>query len=60
MSWENIIKYGTYVGTYTEQDLRNKKDKEDLKKIQQFYQYTTIESKIIKEKGTDKLVVYVF
>ena len=38
MSWENIIKYGTYVGTYTEQDLRNKKDKEDLKKIQQFYQ----------------------
>lgn len=56
MSWENIVKYGVYVGTYTREDLKNKKDKEDLKKKEQFYHYTQIQSKIIN----DKLVVYVF
>lgn len=60
MNWENIIKYGTYVGTYTKEDLINKKDKKDLERIKQFYQYIQIESKIINENGIDKLIVYVY
>ena len=60
MKWENIVMYGTYVGTYTKEDLKSKKDKKDLERIKQFYQYNRIESKIIKENGIDKLIVYVF
>lgn len=60
MNWENIIRYGTYVGTYTLEDLKDKKDKKDLERLQQFYHYTSIQSKIVKENGIDKLVVYVF
>ncbi len=60
MNWENIIRYGTYVGTYTLEDLKSKKDKKDLERLQQFYHYSTIQSKIIKDNGIDKLIVYVF
>lgn len=60
MKFEDVVKYGVYIGTYTEQDLREKKDKEDLKRIEQFYHYTNIYSKIIKENNIQKLIVYVF
>ena len=60
MKFEDVVKYGVFIGKYTEQDLREKKDKEDLKRIEQFYHYTNIYSKIIKENNIQKLVVYVF
>lgn len=56
---ENAIKYGIFVGEYTEQDLKNKKDKKDLERIKQFYNYANIYAKEIKENNTRKLIVYV-
>lgn len=60
MKWEDIVRYGTYVGSYTREDLKEKKDKKDLERIRLFYQYNTIKSKIITENGIEKLVVYCF